>query len=213
MSRPGTVTLQIESCLHRLKAGDEDAQGELMEAAFDRMLTITQRVVGSMVTPDKGLRASDVFQDAYLRLSHAIEQDNVNPKTAGEFLSLAARHVRFQVLDMLRASKRTRDELAIDAHAGVEVEDPFSSLSKTDKAEMWICFFEAFEQLSEEERAVADLLWVWVEGRGGPAVPNMTQSEAAEILGVSRDRVKDLWRRARIKIARQCDDFAPLSDS
>ena len=209
MNRPGTVTLQIESCLARLQSGEADAQHELMECAFDRLVNITERIVGAMVSPDKGLRASDVFQDAYLRLTQAIQRDDVNPQTAGEFLGLAARHIRFQVLDLLRATKRRKTQHAPDAMLDALVEDVY--LPGSDDTEMWIRFLEAFEQLPEEERAVADLLWVWVEGKGGPAVRNMTQSEAAEVLGLSRDRVKDLWRRARIKIARQCDDFDPLN--
>ena len=88
-----------------------------------------------------------------------------------------------------------------------EGREPPGRQEAEDNREMWISFFEAFEELPEEERRVADLLWTWVEGKGNVAVPNMTQNEAAEVLGITRDRVKDLWRKARIKIARKCKDF------
>ncbi len=130
----------------------------------------------------------------------------VNPKNVGDFMGLAARHIRFQVLDMLRKSKsKQRDDL------GTIIDPPDPSSNQADDSELWICFYEAIEGLPKEEQTVADMLWTWVEGKGGRAVPNLTQYEAAEVLGISRNRVKDLWRNAKIKIARNCKDFNPFN--
>lgn len=198
MNPPGSVTTRIEDCLRRIDDGDEAAINELIDCAFERLVDINNRIVGGMVSKDRGIRASDVFQDAYERLSSAIKKDNVNPKTAGEFMGLAARHIRFQVLDMLRQAKRRNAE-TLDVNAAGEH-------TPNDDSEMWICLFEAFNELTEEQRAVADLLFIWIDGK---AVPNMTQYEAAEVLGISRDRVKDLWRNARIRLKQKCKDFDP----
>ncbi|MEQ8788625.1 MAG: sigma-70 family RNA polymerase sigma factor [Pirellulaceae bacterium] len=203
MNEPGSVTLRIQSCLDGIQAGDQQAIDQLMDCAYERLVAVTERIVGSMVSPGKGVRASDVFQESYLRLRNALLKDNVNPRTVGEFLGLASRHIRFQVLDMLRQVKQRRE-------AGEFPDD--GEPQNESAAEMWICFYEAFEELSEEERTAADLLWTWVEGKGGPAVPHLTQYEAADVLGVSRDRVKDLWRNARLKIARRCQDFQPFAE-
>ena len=204
MVPPGTVTVMIEDCLERIEKGDAAAVDQLIARAYERLVLVTERIVGSMVSGRKGLRASDVFQESYFRLRNALLKDNVRPQTAGEFMGLAARHIRFQVLDMLRASKRQ----AIDA-----VPDVAQAPQANDSSEMWICFFEAFESLSEDERSVAELLWMWVEGEGSVAVPNLTQNEVGEILNITRDRVKDLWRNAKLKIARKCKDFDPGSSS
>ena len=203
MVPPGSVTVMIEDCLARIEKGDAAAVDQLIDRAYERLVLVTERIVGSMVSGHKGLRASDVFQESYLRLRNALLKDNVRPKTAGEFMGLAARHIRFQVLDMLRASKR----MAVEA-----VPDIAQPSHADHNSEMWICFFEAFELLSEDERSVAELLWMWVEGEGkAAAVPNLTQNEVAEILNITRDRVKDLWRNAKLKIARKCKDFDPGS--
>ncbi|WP_425400399.1 sigma-70 family RNA polymerase sigma factor [Aeoliella sp.] len=199
MSRSSNVTAHIEDCLRRVDEGDEAAITELVDCAYERLVSVTEAIVGKMVSVDRGLRASDVFQEAYLRLSSALRKENVQPRTVGEFMGLASRHIRFQVLDMLRSTRKNQAE---------QLEDPTSN-AKENQAEMWLSFFEAFDALPEEERKVADLLWTWVEGKNGPAVPNMTQYEAAEVLGISRDRVKDLWRNARIKISRKCRAFGP----
>ena len=197
MTEPGPVTITIEDCLRRIEGGDESAMNELIDCAYDRLVAITESLVGKMAVSSQGIRASDVFQSVYLRLSTAIRKDNVNPKTVGEFLGLASRHIRFQVLDMLRVLTRNKSE---------ELQDPRAP-EKIKRTEMWICFFEAFENLPEDEKAVADLLWTWVDGKGGSAVPNMTQSEAAAVLNTNRDKVKDLWRSARIRISKSCKEF------
>ena len=198
MKPAGSITLIIEDCLERIERGEAGAVDQLVDSAYERLVSVTERIVGCMVSSHTGLRASDVFQESYFRLRNALLKDNVKPKTAGEFMGLAARHIRFQVLDMLRASRR----IAVEA-----VPDIATAPQATDNSEMWICFFAAFESLSGEERDVADLLWTWVDGKGGAAVPNMSQSEAADVLGMKRDRIKDLWRSAKLKISRKCKIF------
>ena len=204
MTTSGTVTLAINDCLQRLEAGDSQAEHELIDLAYERLAALTGRMLGMMVSDRKGIRTSDVFQESYLRLRQALSKENVQPKTSGAFMGLAARHIRFQILDMLRAAQRQPKEAVADV--------PVLPMAAA-QSEMWICFYEAFDALQEDEREVADLLWTWVEGKESPAIPHLTQYEAAEVLGISRDRVKDLWRRARLKIARKCQGHHPHDES
>lgn len=208
MSEPGTTTYLIDSLLKGIHTGDEQEFDELIRVAYYRLIDLCERIVGRMVGAKRAdVQKSDVFQDVFFRLKNALAKDNVNPRTTGEFMGLAAQHIRYQVLDLLRKSKSTSKESASDTILNLS---PDPAGDRNEKYEMWIQFYEAFESLPEEQKQVADLLWIWVEGKGGPAAPNLSQYEAAEVLGISRDRVKDLWRMARISLARQCKDFSPL---
>lgn len=208
MSESHNTTFVIDSLLKEIHAGDEKAIDELVTVAHSRLLDLCSRILGRMVGANRpDVRRSDVYQEVYFRLKNALTKDNVNPKTAGEFMGLAAQHIRFQLLDLLRKSKSNNKEVASDTILNLTPDD---TGDRNEKFEMWICFYEAFESLPEEQKRVADLLWTWVEGKGGPATPKLSQYEAAEVLGIPRDRVKDLWRSARIAIARKCKDFSPF---
>ncbi len=197
-----STTQMIESYLKQINAGDETAIDQLIGCADKRLSALCERIVGRMVKTKQYIRVSDVHQESFFRLKNALVKPNVNPQTVGEFMGLAARHIRFQVLDMLReAKKHLLDE-------GTSVINGIPDTTPQDNIEMWTCFYEAFEDLPEEEQQVADLLWTWMDGE---AVQNLTQYQAAEVLGISRDRVKDLWRNAKIKIAAQCRDFSPFN--
>ena len=50
-----------------------------------------------------------------------------------------------------------------------------------------------------QQREVFDLIWM----------NELSQYEAAKELGIKRDRVKDLWRDIKIKIAEECEEALP----
>ena len=54
---------------------------------------------------------------------------------------------------------------------------------------IWTDFHETIERLSDEERQMFDLLWY----------QELTQVEAAEILGVSERTIQRRWQLARIR--------------
>jgi predicted XRE-type DNA-binding protein len=39
-------------------------------------------------------------------------------------------------------------------------------------------------------------------------IHELSQYEAANVLGITRDKVKDLWRRIRLHIATNCSELA-----
>ena len=60
----------------------------------------------------------------------------------------------------------------------------------------WTEFHRQIDRLSEEDREVFGLLWY----------QQLTQEEAAEVLGVSVRTVKRMWQAARINLDRLCGE-------
>ena len=135
----------------------------------------------------------DILHDAYPRLHKALEQ--MLPQTVRDFYGLAALQIRRVLIDLCRRlrgrSGQRRPPVQI---AGSETSPAMDIEEKTyDPGQLahWAEFHEAVERLPEQEREVVDLLWY----------QELSQEEAAEVLGVDKSTVKRRWRHAREKLA------------
>src|SRR5262245_5204891 len=103
MSEKSTTSLLIEACLIRLAAGDKTAWDELITHAFDRLLVLCRAIVHKELSaPNPLITPNALLAEAYKRLATAMKNPKVQPKNAEEFLGLAARNIRWQLLDMIR---------------------------------------------------------------------------------------------------------------
>jgi RNA polymerase sigma-70 factor (ECF subfamily) len=78
--------------------------------------------------------------------------------------------------------------------------DGASVSTAVEEREKWRLLYTVVDTLSDDEREVFDLLWI--EG--------LSQYEAAELLGKTRNQVEILWRKVKVKIGAAWQDFAPL---
>lgn len=192
MNDRGNTLPLIDASLARLRAGDEAAWDDLMTHAFDRLLALCARILGrDLARSDPLITENAVMSEAYLRLRTAMRNESARPASAVEFFGLAARNIRWQIRDMLRKPAAR--------HAGGEIDDGnepqdgtpgVTTLAGND--ELWAKFWEVVDALTEEERAVFDLLWV----------NELSQYEAAAALGLDRNRVDTVWRRVKVKIGK-----------
>ena len=74
-----------------------------------------------------------------------------------------------------------------------------SSTFAPDKLAAWTEFHKRVEELLDEQRAVFDLLWY----------EELTQEEAANLLGVSVPTVKRRWRDAKLTLIELLGDNLP----
>ena len=201
MSERGNTLTQIDGCLARLRTGDEAAWDDLVTHAFDRLLALCARILGrDLSRPDPLITENAVLSEAYLRLRTAMRNESARPATAAEFFGLAARNIRWQIRDMLRkpAARREGGEIG----DGNEPPDGATGLSlSADNDELWVKFWETVDAMAEDERRVFDLLWV----------NELSQYEAAEALGLDRNRVDTVWRRVKLKIGKACQNLVPLA--
>jgi RNA polymerase sigma-70 factor (ECF subfamily) len=144
--------------------------------------------------PNPLITENAVLAEVYQRLSKAIQKENVNPKTAREFFGLSAQHIRWQIRDMLR--KRTSQQAGEDVLS--QITGGSTPLSGAEEGEKWELFWSAVDSLANEEREVFDL--VWLNG--------LSQYEAAETIGKTRNQIDSIWRRIKIKIVKACKDYA-----
>jgi RNA polymerase sigma-70 factor (ECF subfamily) len=149
-------------------------------------------------------QTDDVFQAAAMRLSRALK--DVTPRDTREFFGLAARQVRWELLNMAETYRHrlTPSELGQispcnESSDNTTPREPIDQEARLDELELWTEFHRAADALPGDHRGVFRLIWY-----GG-----LTQKEAASVLSVSEKTVKNHWRDARLAIYRELGGRLP----
>lgn len=131
----------------------------------------------------------DVLQNSLIRLHRSLAE--VRPESARQFYGLATTHIRRELIDLARKHFGA-EGIGANHHTdgGIAAENkPHDAEPET--VEAWAKFHEVVEALPEPEREVVNLLWY----------EEMSQPEAAEVLGISLATVKRRWQSARIRLS------------
>jgi RNA polymerase sigma-70 factor (ECF subfamily) len=139
----------------------------------------------------------DVFVEAVTKLHRALE--SVQPESSRHFYNLAATHIRRVLIDLSRryygpeglGSRHDTAGIGGDGNAPPKYEQADVSGEPASLME-WTDFHEQVETLPEEEREIFNLLWY----------EQMSQEEAAELLGVTTRTVRRRWRDARYRLCK-----------
>jgi RNA polymerase sigma factor (TIGR02999 family) len=164
-----------------LGRGREDAREELLPLLYDELRVIARRLLG-----DQGkahtLQPTELVHEAWIRL---IDQTRARPEDQTHFLRLAARAMRFVLVDHARAKGagkrgggRRRVTLGDDVAADV------------DRAGDLVALDEALENLGRVDRDLERLVELRFFG-------GLKHEEIAANLGVSLRSVERDWRLAR----------------
>ena len=178
---------------------------KLLDITRERLYCLAQQMLRRYPGIRRWEQTDDVLQNSALRLRRALEK--VKPDSVRSFINLAAVQMRRELIDLTRhydgpqglgrnhASRAGRDgstsTLGV-AELGVDTSEP-GSLSD------WTEFHNQVASLPDVEREVFDLLWY----------QEMTQADAAAILGVTERVVKWRWRSARLKLHEALDGRMP----
>ena len=198
MADPSSQTLHIQTCLDRIRGGDEAAHGELLNCACERLRKLTRKMLRGYPGVRRWEQTDDVLQNAAIRLHRTLQQMPV--QTALDFFRLAALNIRRELLDLARHYYGPQGQGAHHATWG----SGESSTTRSDsglaappapshdpaRLAAWGEFHERIAALPDEEREVFDLLWY----------QGLSQAEAAELLNVSERTVKRRWQAARLKL-------------
>jgi RNA polymerase sigma-70 factor (ECF subfamily) len=189
-------TVAIQRCIDRLQAGQSNVRGELLDYAFARLQWMVKKMKRGYERVGRWEQTDDVVQNASLRLYEALGQVEISD--ARHFFRLAALQIRRELLDLCRhyygpqgagANHQTQvHEPAADRSQLPLVFDRAELSADPQKVQEWGDFHRHVGELPETEREVVDLLWYH----------ELSQDEAARILGVSTRHVKRLWRSARL---------------
>jgi RNA polymerase sigma-70 factor (ECF subfamily) len=190
-------TVQIQGWIERLQAGDESARTELINSACDRLTRLTRKMLRSYQRVKRWEQTDDVLQNACMRLYRALGE--VKPATVTDFFRVGALCIRRELLDLAKHYYGPQGQGAKHATLGREqdagnirpgpLEQPDATSAPSDLA-AWTEFHSHVDKLPDEEREVFDLLWY----------QELSQAEAASLLGVSERTVKRRWRSARLKL-------------
>lgn len=201
-------TSLVQSALDRFNAGDQEALGDLLARAARRLEQKARGMLhGSFCRVAAQEQTGDVTQEASLRLLKALAE--VKVVTSAEFYRLSSTIIRRVLIDLARHHYPKGGSAADQAPApaaessGLAGPAPTAGSSNAPGAlAAWGEFHERVEQLPQELRDVFDLLWY----------QELTQEEAAAVLGVSVPTVERRWRDAKLELIEALRDSFPGLD-
>jgi RNA polymerase sigma factor (sigma-70 family) len=192
------TTAAVQRYLDAL-AGDQPA-APIVRALLDRSArrlhvlctNFLYRKYRRLTLPPVNLQPEEMLDAVVERLLQAMR--SVRPQTVRQFFALVNQHMRWELNDVAR--RLDNQPPALELHDG-QVPAPGSSDSvlTADGRRM----LNAIEELPEDEREVFDLIHV----------QELTQAEAAEVLGVTVRTVQRRLNRSLLLLADQLDDLRP----
>lgn len=200
-SEDNNTTIGVENCLREMAEGKQEARDHLIRIADRRLRRLTQTMFRDHPSLQRWEETDDVYQRGVVRLWQAL--GGCQPRSAVQFYRLAATVLRRELIDLARHYFGPEGMAAHHAtpiwsanqderpDAGPEHAD--GSTWDSAKLQTWTEFHQEVESLPEELKATFDLLWY----------QGLPQSEAAEVLGISKRTLERRWHEARMEIYRR----------
>jgi RNA polymerase sigma factor (sigma-70 family) len=207
-------TAVLQGHLGRAVAGDAEARQRLLELSRDRLMCHARRLLhGRYARLEPFAQTDDVVQQVYLKILQNQDRFWVNAdgepvQTLAEFFGDTSAWVRDVPCDQLRKEYgRDGNRPVVQRQDGGPSDtgpryEPSSSTLDAEKVRRWTEFHEAAARLPGDLRAVFDLLWY----------QEMSQAEAAALLGVAVPTVKLRWMKARLRV-QQALGGSPFDDA
>ncbi len=187
-------TTKLQHWLNLARQGDADARNRVVIHVCERLRLLTRKMLRGYPTVKRWSETDDVLQNAMLRLHRSLSE--VQPESPRQFYGLAATQIRRELIDLARhfngpqgigANHHTDDGKICESSPGAEPEN----------LETWTEFHQAVEALPEDQRDVVSLLWY----------EDLSQPEAAEVLGISLATLKRRWQVARLALFDRMKDL------
>ncbi len=183
------TSANLQACLDRLREGDSHSREELLRCSCLRLTRLTRKMLQDFPRVHRWEETDDVFQQASMRICRALE--HVVPASVPEFVRLAARHIRLELIDLARHYYGPQGLGAHHYSRGTENASVGSTPKEGESLEParlaeWAEFHQQIENLPEELREVFDL--VWYQG--------LSQVDVASLLAVHERTIRRRWREA-----------------
>lgn len=184
-------TTKLQHWLSLARQGDADARNQIVSHTCERLRLLTQKMLRGFPGVKRWSGTDDVLQNAMLRLHRSLSE--VRPESPRQFYGLAATQIRRELIDLARHFNGPHG-----IGANHDTDDGRSSEGvEPESLDGWTEFHEAVDDLPEDQRDVVSLLWY----------EDTSQSEAAEILGISLATLKRRWQAARLSLYDQLKDL------
>lgn len=186
-------TLELQSKLDRMRAGDKNAREELLRQIASRLEKLARKMLRQYPHVRRWAETDDVLQNALLRLLRALE--SIDPKSTRDFFNLAAVQIRRELIDLARhffGPQGAAARLESGSH------DTLQDVADRDHdLEFWTAFHQAVETLPTEEREVVSL--VFYHG--------WQQRQVAELFQVNTRTIRRWWQSALVKLHDTCKEL------
>ena len=182
--------------------GDAEARQRLLELTRDRLMRHARLLLhGRYARLEPFAQTDDVVQQLYVKILQNQDRFWVNAdgepiRTLAEFFGRSSAWMRDVLCDQLRkAYGRDDNRPAVVPLAGGPSDagpryEPASHTLDAEQVRRWTEFHEAAARLPDELRAVFDLVWY----------QELSQAEAAALLGIAVRTVKLRWMKARLLV-------------
>lgn len=180
----GNTTAVVQKYVEQLAelpndAPQDDVVRELLGRAVGRLhvlcATVLYQRYPRLTQAPLNLKAEELLSSVVERLMKAMQK--ARPNGVRQFFALANQHMRWELNDLARRLDRTEPDFQLLESLAIAPESSGAELSHSARR-----MLQAIEELPEEEREVFSLV----------RIQDVSQVEAAEILGVS---VKTIQRR------------------
>ena len=200
MSDESTAVLQGQ--LEQALTGDAEARQRLLELTRDRLMHHARLFLhGRYARLEPFAQTDDVVQQLYVKILQNQDRFWVNAqgepvRTLAEFFGHTSAWMRDVLCDQLRKAYGRDDNhpAVLPLNVGPSDTGPRYDMSSStldgEKLRRWTEFHEAVAGLPDDLRAVFDLLWY----------QEVSQAEAAALLGIAVPTVKLRWMKARLHV-------------
>ena len=196
------TTAVVQRYLNDLAGVSGDAPAEpiiraLLGSAVERLhilcATLLFRSYPRLTRPPLNLQADEMLSSVIERLLKAMRE--VRPATVRQFFALANQHMRWELNDLARRLDKEAHAVELrESLVQAPAESSASQLSPNTRR-----ILEAIESLPKEEQEVFDLV----------RIQGMTQTTAAEVLGVSPKTIQRRLNRCLMLLAKDLNDLEP----
>jgi RNA polymerase sigma-70 factor (ECF subfamily) len=205
MSEASTTTAAVQQYLVDLaQAPGHSSAGPLVRALLARSVERLRFLCSAMLyrsyprltRAPLNLEADELLSAVVERLLKALEQ--ARPETVRQFFALANQHMRWELNDLARRLDQKAPAVELMDGIALAPESSESRLS-LDARRM----LEAIDKLPEDEREAFSLV----------RIQGMTQTEVAELLGISPKTVQRRLNRSLLLLTEAVADLRPLGQS
>jgi RNA polymerase sigma factor (sigma-70 family) len=181
-------TSDLPDLLARVAARDPAARNELLRRAARNLERLARKMMADYPGVRRWEETADVVQNASVRLLRALEQ--VTPENTRRLFGLAAEQIRRELLDLARRYYGPEGIGRNQRSHGGDLPDPPAAGTASDGLADWQALHEGVACLAAADRQVFDLLFY----------QDLSQADAAEILGISVPAIQQRWQRARLRL-------------
>lgn len=184
--------------LNELKQGNPEARDRLIAIMNTRMQAITRKMLRGFPNVGRFDNTDDVWQEASMKLYRALESPEVKPDTTQRFIGLSCLQIRRTLIDLARkcdgphGQRRNFDSVDVDEHGIRQTPDRSDQTNDPVRLLRWAEFHERVDELPAELLEVFNLIYY----------SGLNTSEAAEVMGYSRQTANRRYRQALEQLAK-----------